>query len=150
VTRPIEGSSSVSEASCFAPVEARTEPIEGLELKKAAEQPKALSLLQETDLPKASQIPIATPRRRMASVIDAVMEYVKVPTPALAPDTGGEAIKKSSEAGIAQATSEARPSVPAEAYPSGPAPLTLEKESVPEKFKSPSPEAPAEELEFIV
>jgi hypothetical protein len=32
----------------------------------------------------------------------------------------------------------------------GEAPLTLEKEGVPEKSKSPTPEAPAEELEFIM
>jgi hypothetical protein len=86
----------------------------------------------------------------MASVLDAIMESIKVPTPASALDTEGEALKKFGKAGMAQATSEAGPSVPAEAYPSGAAPPTLEKESVPKKFKSPAPEAPAEELEFIV
>jgi hypothetical protein len=151
VPRPIEGSSSLSEPSSSAPTEARIEPAEELELKKAAEQSKALSPLRETELPKASKIPAATlRRRRMASVLDTVMESVKVPTPASAPDTEGEALKKSGEAGMAQATFEARPSVPAEAYPSRAAPPTLEKESVPEKFKTPAPEAPAEELEFIV
>jgi hypothetical protein len=86
-----------------APVEART-PAEGPELKKATEQPKALSLLRE---------------RRMASVLDAVMESVKVPTPASAPDTEGKALKKSGGAGMAQDISEAGPSVLAEAYSSG-------------------------------
>jgi hypothetical protein len=57
-------------------------------LKKAAEQLKAVSLLQETELPRASKIPAATPKRRIASVLNAVMESVKVQTPALAPDTG--------------------------------------------------------------
>jgi hypothetical protein len=151
VPRPIEGSFSMSEPSRSAPVEAKTKPAEGPELKKEAEQPKALSPLQEMELPKASKIHAAIPRRRrMASVLDAVMESMKVPTPALAPDTKGEALKKSSKADMAQASSEAGPSVPVEAYPSSAAPLTLEKESVPEKFKSPAPEAPAEELEFIV
>jgi hypothetical protein len=151
VSRPIEGSSSLSKPSRFAPVEARIEPAEGPELKKAAEKLKALSPLRETELSKASRIPAATPRRRrMASVLDDVMESVKVPTPALAPDTEGEVLKKSGEAGMAQATSEAGPSVPVEAYPSGAAPLNLEKESVPEKSKSATPEAPTEELEFIV
>jgi hypothetical protein len=43
-------------------------------LKKAAEQPKALSPLQETELPRASKILAATPKkRRMASILDAVM-----------------------------------------------------------------------------
>jgi hypothetical protein len=151
VPRPIEGSSSVSEPSRSAPVEARTESAEELELKKATEQPKAISPLQETELPKASKIPAATPRRRrMASVLDAVMESVKVQTPTSAPDTEGEALKKPDEAGMAHATSEAGPSIHVEAYPPGAAPLTVEKESVPEKFKSPASKAPAKELEFIV
>ena len=98
------------------PVGSAEEP----ELKKATEQPKALSLLQETELPRASKIPATTPkRRRMASVLDVVMESVKVQTPASAPDTGGEALKKSSEDCVVQATSEAGPSTPAEVCPSG-------------------------------
>ena len=51
---------------------------------------------------------------------------------------------------MAQATFEAGPSAPAEVHPSGAAPLIKEKESVPEKLKSPSPEESTEELEFIV
>jgi hypothetical protein len=140
VPRPIEGSSSLSEPCRSTPVEARTELAEEPELKKVVEQPKALSPLRETELPKASKIPIATPRRRrMASVLDAIMESVKVQTPTSAPDTEGEALKKSDEA----STSEARPSAPAEACPSGAAPLIEEKENAPEKHKSPPPAAHA-------
>jgi hypothetical protein len=145
--RPIEGSSFVTEPSHSAPAEARTELAEEPKLKEAAEQPKALSPLRETELLKASKIPAATPRRRrMASVLDAVMEFVKVQTPASAPDIEGEALKKYDEAG----TSEARPLAPAEAHPSGTTPLIEEKENAPENLKSPAPEAPAEELEFIM
>ena len=112
--RPIEGSSAASEPSRSAPVEARAEPAEEPKLKKSTEQPKALSPLQETELPKASKIPTATPkRRRMASVLDTVMESTKVPSPALAPDTEGEALKKSSGADMASTTSEAGPSAQA-------------------------------------
>jgi hypothetical protein len=50
----------------------------------------------------------------------------------------------------AQAISKAGPSAPAEACPSRAAPVTVEKESVPEELKSPAPEASIEELEFIV
>jgi hypothetical protein len=79
--------------------------------------------LQETELPKVSKIPAANPkRRRMASVLDVVMESAKVLTPASVPDTEGEALKKSS---MAQATIEAGPLVTTEAYPSGATPLTL-------------------------
>jgi hypothetical protein len=96
--RPIEGSSSVSKPSRSAPAEARTESTIEPELKTTSEQSKALSPLQETELPRASKIPTATPRRRRkASVLDAVMESVKVQTPASAPDTGSEALKKFDE-----------------------------------------------------
>jgi hypothetical protein len=54
------------------------------------------------ELLRASKIPAVTPRRRrMASVLDAVMESMKVQTPASAPDTEGEALKKSDEADMA-------------------------------------------------
>jgi predicted nucleic acid-binding Zn ribbon protein len=151
VSKLIEESASISEPSRSAPVEARTEPAKEPKLKKVAEQPKALSLLRETELPKASRIPTATPRkRRMASVLDVVLESVKVTTPASTPSTEGEVLKKSGEASTGQATSEAGPSVSAEAHPLGAASLILEKESVPKKSKSPVPEIPARELEFIV
>jgi hypothetical protein len=56
----------------------------------------------------------------MASVLDAVMEPVKAQTPASAPDTEGEALKKSNEVCMVQATSEAGPSAPAEVHLRGP------------------------------
>jgi hypothetical protein len=59
-----------------------------------------------TELPKASRIPATTTRkRRMASVLDAVMESVKASSPASAeaPSTEGGILKKSDEAGTTQA-----------------------------------------------
>jgi hypothetical protein len=41
--KPVEESSSASEPSCSAPLEAREEPAEEPELKKSTEQPKTLS-----------------------------------------------------------------------------------------------------------
>jgi hypothetical protein len=150
VPRPIEGSSSVSKPSRSAPAEARTESAREPELKTTSEQQKALSPLRETELPRASKILAATPRRRrISSVLDAVMESVKVQTPASAPDTEGEALKKSDEVGMAQ-TTKAGPSGPVEVHPSGAAPLIEEKENAPEKLKSPASEAPTEEMDFIV
>jgi hypothetical protein len=66
------------------------------------EQLKALSPLQEIELPKVQKFSSVTPkRRRMDNVLDAVIESVKVSTPASAPAAEGEAIEKSSEATIA-------------------------------------------------
>jgi hypothetical protein len=84
VPRPIEGSSSISGPSHSTTVETRTESA------------------KEPELPRASKILAATPkRRRMASVLDVVMESVNVQTPPSAPDTGSEALKKSGEDCIA-------------------------------------------------
>jgi hypothetical protein len=78
VPKLIEGSASMSKPSRSVPVEARTEPAEEPKLEKAKEQLKALSPPCITELPKASRILATTPRkRRMASVLDAVMESVK-------------------------------------------------------------------------
>jgi hypothetical protein len=135
------------------PVEAKIGPVEESKPKRAAEQLKALSPSHETELSKASSIPAATPRkRRMASMLDAVMELVKASTPTSdeVPSTEGKILKKSNETGTTQAVSKAGPSVFAKARPSETVPLILEKEGAPENSKSPAPEAPAEELEFIV
>jgi hypothetical protein len=117
----IEGSSCASEPRRPGPIEARAMPAEESESKKSIEQPNALSPLQRMELPKASNIPATTlKRRRMASVLDTVMESTKALTPAsaVAPSVESEIIKKSTEAVTARATVEAGPLVPAEARPS--------------------------------
>jgi hypothetical protein len=171
VLKLIEGSSCASEPRRLGPVEARAKPAEEPESKKSIEQPKALSPLQRMELPKEltgqPKIPATTSkRRRMASVLDAVMESAKGLTPASAevPSAEGEIVRKSVEAGTAQAAVEAGPSVPAEARPSEAAeegaearpseaaegPLMLGKEGATEEYEFPAPGAPAEDLEFIV
>ena len=78
-------------------VESAEEPIP----KIIAEQPETLSLSQEAELSKVQEIVSITPkRRRMASVLDAVMESTKLLTPASteAPSMGDKNSKESSEA----------------------------------------------------
>jgi hypothetical protein len=83
VSKLAEGPSSAVESSHPATAEARVESVKEPILKIAAEQPKTLSSLQETELPKVQKIASITPkRRRMASVLDAVMESSKALTPA--------------------------------------------------------------------
>jgi hypothetical protein len=153
VPRLVEESTSIYKPSRSVPVEAKSSPTEEPKLKEAAEQPKALSPPRETELSKASKIPAATPKkRRMASMLDAVMESVKASTPASAEvlSTEGEILMESVEAGTSQAVSKPGPSFSAEAKPSKTAPLVLEKEGASEKSKSPTPRASADKLEFIV
>jgi hypothetical protein len=104
-------------------------------------------------LPKISRAPAITPkRRRMASVLDAVMESTRELTPAPA--------KKIVEAAIGRAETKAGPSVLAETESAGTgqeteqespdAGLALEKKDAFKKAKYPIPEAPSEDLDFII
>jgi hypothetical protein len=122
--------------------------------EKAAEVPelgesvgfqKILSPPPEPELPKVPRAPVITPkRRRMASVLDVVLESTRVSTPAPA--------KETTEAATVRVETEVGPSMPIETEPAGTGQsieqgpsdvsLVLEKEDAPEKVESPSPEAP--------
>jgi hypothetical protein len=98
-TRPAEAPKHTAEAKG----KAAEEP----DREKTAGVPKILSLPPESELPKVPKAPAITPkRRRMASVMDAIMESTRALTPAPA--------KKIAEAATARAETEARPSVPTE------------------------------------
>jgi hypothetical protein len=86
VPKLAEGPSFAIEPSHPATAEARVELVEEPIPKTVAEQPEtAMSLSQEAELPKVQKIASITPkRRRMASVLDAIMESRKVLTPASA------------------------------------------------------------------
>jgi hypothetical protein len=154
VSKLSEGVVPATEPGHAMPVEASTNPTEELKLEKAIEQLKALSPSCAMVLLKPSSIPAVTPRkRRMASVLDTVLESVKISAPvsAEALSTQAKDSTRTGDASTAHTLAEAGPSeAPAEARHSETAPITLEKESVPEKSKSPAPKAPIKELEFIV
>jgi hypothetical protein len=107
----------------------------------------------EPELSKVAKTPTITPkRRRMAIVLDVVMESTRALTPAPA--------KKVAETVTARAKTKAGPLVLAEAEPaateqraeqeSPDTGMALEKKDTPEKAKSPIPEAPSEDLDFII
>jgi hypothetical protein len=80
------------------------------ELGETVGLPKILSPPAEPELPKISKAPTITPKmRRMASMLDAIMESTRSLTPAPA--------KKIVEAATARVETEARPSVPTEVEP---------------------------------
>jgi hypothetical protein len=123
------------------------------ELGKSVELPKILSPPAEPELPMVSKAPAITPkRRRMASVLDAVLESTRASTPAPARET--------TEAAIVRVETEVGPSMPTEAEPAGTeqrtkqgssdAGFVLEKKDVLEKVKSPILEAPSNDLDFII
>jgi hypothetical protein len=127
------------------PAKAKGKAAEELELEESAGLPKILSPPPELVLPKVSKVPAITPkRRRMANVLDAVLESTRAPIPASAKE----------------AEAKAGPLVPIETGPvetrqnikQGPsdAALVLEKEDTPKNVESPIPEASTEELDFII
>jgi hypothetical protein len=120
-------------------------------VEKTVKMLEILSPPTEAELPKVQKAPTATPKRRMASVLDAVMETTKAlsPTPT----------KKIAEAAKVQAEAEAGPSVPikttavaskdkVEQQTSDTGMTT--RQDLMEKAKSPAPEAPAEDVNYII
>jgi hypothetical protein len=126
------------------PTEAKEKTVEELELEESAGLPKILSPPPEPELPKVIKIPAITPkRRRMASVLDAILESTRVPTPTSTevPSMSKKNIKEAAEAVTTRVETEQGPSDAA---------LNLEKEGAPKKVKTPAPEAYTEELDFII
>jgi hypothetical protein len=121
--------------------EARDDKAEELQVEKVIKTPEILSPPTETVLSKMQKIPAATPRRRrMVSVLDAVIETTKNLSPAP---------KKIVEASKVQIEAEARPSMPTETEP------TVSKnktagQNVPEKTETPAPEALIEDVDYII
>jgi hypothetical protein len=133
--------------------EAKGKATEEPELGEMAGLPKILGPPLKPKLPKVSKDPTMTPkRRRMASVLDAVMESARPSTPASA--------KRTAEAATARTEPEVGPPVPTEVDPVGTEErteqgssdvgLALEKKNAPEKAKSATPEAASEDLDFII
>jgi hypothetical protein len=121
------------------------------ELEETMMLPKNLNPPIKAELPKVTKAPATIPKtRRMASVLDAVIETAKALTPTPA--------KKIAEASTAEAEAEVVPSVPVEAKPAAIEEgaeqestgfgITAEKEIV-EETKSSGPEAMSENLDFI-
>jgi hypothetical protein len=151
-TQSDEESTIVPKVPIVDSVEAKDETTKKPELEKATDLPEVLSQPVEAELPKVAKAPATTPkRRRMASVLDAVVEKTRALTPA--------PMKKVAKAVTAHTETEAGPSVPTETKlvaaeqkaeeESPDISVALEK-NVAEEAKSPAPEAPSEDLDYII
>jgi pyruvate/2-oxoglutarate dehydrogenase complex dihydrolipoamide acyltransferase (E2) component len=129
-------------------VEASVGPVEGTETKssKAKERPKLLSPPTMTGLLKLTTTTPMTPRkRRMASVLDAVLKSTKMPTL-----VSTEALKDKIE-DLREVAAASTSPVHVEAGPSGTKPVEMAKESLPKKPTLPILEASSQgDLEYIV
>jgi hypothetical protein len=147
----VEGSIVVLKVPTVEPAEAKDDAAKEPKLEKTAMMPKILSPPIESVFPKVTKAPATTPRRRMASVLDAVMETTKALTPA--------PTKKVAKAVTVKAEAEAGPSVPIETKPAAPEDIAEQQTSdtgmavgrdMVEKAKSPAPEAPSEDVDYII
>jgi hypothetical protein len=152
VEAKVEGSTAVPKMPIVGSAEAKDGVAKEPELEKTVMLPKILSPPVEAELPKVTKAPATTPkRRRMASVLDAVIETTKALTPA--PE------KKFAEAATAEVEAEVVPLVSVEMKPAANDEgakqeslgfgITTEKE-IAEEAKSPGPEALSENLDFII
>jgi hypothetical protein len=126
------------------PIEAIADPTRELESEKVAEKVPEQPKMMVTALPKLSATTGTPRKRRMASVLEAVLESMKTSPPSSVEASGGK-IEDARE------MVTARTSAHAEAGPSETAPENLVEESLLEKPSAPAPEAPSKsDLNFIV
>jgi hypothetical protein len=120
-------------------------------MEKSTGLPEIPSLSVEAELPKVVKASTTTPkRRRMASVLDAVVETTRVLTPSA---------RRTAKAATAHTETEAGPLMPAEtkhvvteqsAKEKSPVIDVVLEENVAKEAKSPAPEAPSEDLDYII
>jgi hypothetical protein len=152
IVQSAEESTVVPKVPTVGPAEAKDDKAKEPQVEKVIKVPEILSPSTEEDLPKMQKTPAATPnRRRMASVLDAVIETMKALTPAPA--------KKTAEAAKVQVKAKSRPSLPTETKATEPedkvdqqisdTSKTTEQDMV-EKAESLVLEALAEDTDYIV
>jgi hypothetical protein len=139
-------------------VETKVDKAEGPEIKEIIKMPEILSPPTEVTLPKVQKGSVVTPkRRRMANVLDVVLETTKTLSPAptrkvaeaakarLEADTKPAEI----EAATIQAKTEAGPSVPTEMEPADPKEKSTERIAT-EKIETPVPEASNKSTDYVI
>jgi hypothetical protein len=151
IVQSAEESIVVPKVPTVEPAEAKDDTTREPELGKTM-MPKILSPSAEAELSKMTKAPATTPkRRRMASVLDAVMETTKALTPA--------PIKKVAEVAQVQAEDEAGPTVPIKTKAATPEDKAEQQTSdtgmaagqdMMEKAKFAAPEASAEDVDYII
>jgi hypothetical protein len=151
IVQSVEEPIVVPKVPTVGPTEAKDDKAEEPQVEKVIKMPEVLSPPTEANFPKMQKAPAATPkRRRMTSVLDAVMETTKALTPA--------PIKKVAGVAKGQAEGEAEPTVPIETKAVSPEDKADQQTSdtgmtagqgMAEKAKSPALEAPAEAVDYI-
>jgi hypothetical protein len=138
------------------PFKDKVEEAEELRIEKI--MPKILSPLTEATLLKVQKASAATPkRRRMANMLDVVLESMKVLSPAVTKNVAElaktQAVTKTrqaeTEAAQTQTEAEAGPSAPTEMEPAEPKEKATEQITS-EKIEAPAPEASNKITDYII
>jgi hypothetical protein len=139
-------------------VETKADKAEGPKIEETTKMPEILSPPTEVTVPKVQQGSAATPkRRRMANVLDVVLETTKTLSPALtrkaaeASKAQPEADTKHTEveAATIQAETKAGPSVPTEMECADPKEKST-KWIATKKIEAPGPEASNKSIDYII
>jgi hypothetical protein len=148
----------VSKVTTVGPAKAEDNKAKEPHVERVTKLPEILSPPEAAGLPKVQKTSAATPkRRRMANVLDAVLETTKVLSPAAtnkvaeATKTQAEAKTGQAEAEVAQIQTEfeARPSVPTETEPVAPEEKTSEQIAS-QKIEAAAPEASNKNADYII
>jgi hypothetical protein len=158
IMQSTEEATVMPKVSIAEPVKDKADKAEESKAEKIMQFPKILSPPTEATLPKVQKASVATPkRRRMANVLDAVLETTKVLSPAATkkvaetPKTQTEAKTRQAktEAVQAQTEAEAGPPVPTEMEPADPKEKLTERIAS-EKIEALAPEASNKSIDYII
>jgi hypothetical protein len=146
VVQSVEEPTVMMKMLTVGPVEVENDKAEEPKVEETMKMPEIVSPPAEAKLPKVQKAPATTPkRRRMASVLDAVLETTKALSPA--------PTRKIAEAAKVQAKAEAGPSAPTETKavaPEDKADQQTSEQSMVEKAKSPVLKDLVEDIDYIV
>jgi hypothetical protein len=158
IAQSIKEPTVVPKIPTVGPVEAEDDKAEEPQVEKSIKKPEIMNPPIEAKLPKIQKASASTPkRRRMANVLDTVLEKTKALSPAPTRKVV-EAAKAQTEIDTKRAEVEAtKTQVETKAGPSAPSamkPIAPEEEmagqTAPEKVETATPEAPIENIDYIV
>jgi hypothetical protein len=158
IAQSTEEATVIPKVSIAEPAKDKVDKVEESKAEKIMQVPKIPSPPTEATLPKVQKASAATPkRRRMANVLDAVLETTKVLSPAFTkkvtetPKTQAEAKTRQAEtkAVQTQTEAEARPSVPTEMKHADPKEKTTERIAS-EIIEALAPEALNKCIDYII
>jgi hypothetical protein len=158
IAQSVEEPTAMPKMPTVGPIKAKDDKTEEPQIEEIMKMPEILSPPTEAKLPKVQKASAATPkRRRMANVLDVVLETTKALSPAPTKKIV-EAAKAQAKVVTRQAEAEAtKTQAEAKAGPSAPVAVKLavleEKTAgqiAPEKIETPAPEAPIENVDYII